>query len=264
SGLIFLPRKAIFFIAIVMIAAHNLLDGISFQDGTLTDVVWSFLHVQKSFDLGNNYSFGTLYPIIPWVGVMALGYCFGYFYNSDYSSANRKTVLSQSGIVCLIIFFTLRTSNVYGDPGPWTKYKEIDDTVISFFNLEKYPPSFLFLSVTLGISLLLLAIMEGKSLQTLRPAKHFGNVALFYYITHIFLIHLFATFAAIVTGFSWKSMIFIGSPGKGSAMLNGHYGFELWVVYLIWIAVVLVLFPLCVYWKNFKIRNKEKWWISYV
>ena len=264
SGLIYLRMKTIFFIGIVMVVGHNLLDGISFREGTLADVLWSFLHVQKSFDLGSGYSFTFLYPVIPWVGVMALGYCFGVLYDADYSSKLRKTVLSQLGIICLLIFLTLRTANVYGDPVPWSRQAEFSSTIMSFFNLQKYPPSMLFLSATLGISLLMLAVMEGKNLRRWRPVTLFGNVALFYYVCHILLIHLLAVFAAVLTGYGWHSMIFPGSVAKGSTLLNGSYGFSLWVVYLVWIMVVVLLYPLCVYWNAFKTRHKKKWWVSYV
>jgi uncharacterized membrane protein len=264
SGLIYLRTRTIFFVGIVMVVGHNLLDGVSFKEGTLADVLWSFLHVQKSFDLGSGYTFTFLYPVIPWVGVMALGYCFGVLYNPDYSSKLRKTVIAQLGIICLLIFFTLRTANVYGDPVPWSRQTEISSTIMSFFNLQKYPPSMLYLSATLGISLLLLAAMEGKNLKRWQPVTLFGNVALFYYVAHVFIIHMLAVLAAVLTGYSWHSMIFPGSVAKGSTLLNGSYGFSLWVVYLVWMMVVALLYPLCVYWNGFKQRNKKKWWVSYL
>ncbi len=264
SGLIYFPIKTIFIIGLSMVVGHNLLDGISFRGGSLADVIWSFLHVQKSFDLGDGYTFTFLYPIIPWVGVMALGYCFGIFYQPDYTSKKRKEVFLQLGILCLFIFVTLRASNVYGDPVPWSKQNEIDSTLMSFFNLQKYPPSMLYLSVTLGISLLLLSAMEQKNLSRWKPVTLAGNVALFYYVAHIFLIHLLAVFAAVLTGYPWESMIFTGAPAKGNPLLNGSYGFNLWGVYIVWIIVVILLYPLCVYWNSFKIRNKKKWWVSYV
>jgi uncharacterized membrane protein len=264
SGLIYLPARTIFLIGIVMVVGHNLLDGISFKDGTLADVVWSFLHVQKTFDIGNGYSFTFLYPVIPWVGVMALGYCFGALYNPDYSTKFRKTVFAQLGVISLLIFFTLRTGNLYGDPIPWSKQADIGSTIMSFFNVQKYPPSLLYLSATLGISLLLLAAMEGKNLKRWRPVILFGNVAMCYYVCHIFIIHALAVLAAVLTGFSWQAMIFPGPLAKGSTTLNGNYGFSLWVVYLVWVTVVGLLYPICVYWNGFKTRNKKKWWISYV
>ena len=264
SGLIYLRIRTIFFIGIIMVVGHNLLDGIYFKDGTLADVVWSFLHVQKSFDIGNGYSFTFLYPAIPWVGVMALGYCFGRLFNPDYSSKQRKNILSQLGILCLLVFITLRASNIYGDPVPWSKQAEFGTTIMSFFNLQKYPPSMLYLSATLGVSLLLLAAMEGKDLKRWRPVTLFGNVALFYYVAHVLLIHLLAVVASVLTGHGWQAMIFTESIAKGTPQLNGSYGFSLWVVYLVWMLVVGILYPLCVYWNSFKLNNKKKWWVSYV
>jgi len=264
SGLIYLRIRTIFFIGMALVVGHNLLDGIYFKEGTLADVVWSFLHVQKSFDLGNGYAFSFLYPVMPWVGVIALGYCFGRLFNPDYSSKQRKAVLSQLGILCLLVFITLRASNIYGDPVPWSKQAEFSTTIMSFFNLQKYPPSMLYLSATLGVSLLLLAAMEGKNLRRWRPVTLFGNVALFYYVAHMFLIHLLAVVASLLTGHGWQTLIFPGSVAKGNPLLNGSYGFSLWVVYLVWIMVVVILYPLCVYWNAFKIHNKKKWWVSYV
>lgn len=264
SQLIHFRIKTVFIIGFVMVVGHNLLDGISFKMGTLADVFWSFLHVVRTYDLGNGYAFTFLYPIIPWAGVMALGYCFGTFYSSDYSSATRKRVLIYLSLTCLLVFATLRSSNIYGDPIPWSKQGEIGSTLMSFFNLQKYPPSLLYLAATLGISLLLLAAMEGKNLKRWKPVTLFGNVALFYYVAHIFLIHLLAVLAAVLTGHSWQSMVFTGPITKGTASLNGSYGFSLWVVYLIWILVVVLLYPLCGYWNRFKIRHKKKWWISYL
>jgi uncharacterized membrane protein len=264
SGLIYFRMKTIFIIGITMVAGHNLLDGISFENGTVADVLWSFLHVQKSYDLGNGYAFTFLYPIIPWPGVMALGYCFGIFFSSDYTSKMRKTAFLQLGLICLLVFLTLRSSNIYGDPVPWTEQTEFGATLMSFFNVEKYPPSLLFLSITLGISLLLLAAMEGRNLKRLRFVTLFGNVALFYYVVHIFLIHVLAVFAAVFTGYPWQSMIFLESLAKGTPWLKGSYGFSLWVVYAVWFMVVVLLYPLCVFWNSFKTRNKKKWWVSYV
>lgn len=264
SGLIYFPIKTIFAVGVVMVVGHNLLDGISFKDGTLADVLWSFLHVQKSFDLGDGYTFTFLYPIIPWVGVMALGYCFGVLYQGYYTAKERKEVLLELGIFCIIVFITLRVSNLYGDPVPWIKQPEIGATLMSFFNLQKYPPSLLYLSITLGISSLLLSAMEGKNLSRWRPVTLAGNVALFYYVAHIFLIHLLAVLAAVSTGYPWKSMIFTESPVKGNSLLNGSYGFSLWGVYFVWMVVIILLYPLCLYWNSFKIRNKKKWWVSYV
>ncbi len=264
SGFIFFRMKTIFIIGITMVVGHNLLDGVAFEYGTTADILWSFLHVNKSYQLGNGYAFGLLYPLFPWVGVMALGYCFGIFFSSDYTLKMRKTAFQQLGLICLLIFLTLRFSNIYGDPVPWNRESDFSVTLMSFFNVEKYPPSLLFLSITLGISLLLLAGMEGKSLKRWKFITLFGNVALFYFVAHIFLIHILAVIAAVATGYPLQSMVFLGPVTKGTPWLNGSYGFSLWVVYSVWFMVVVLLYPLCVYWNSFKIQNKKKWWVSYV
>jgi uncharacterized membrane protein len=264
SRLIYCRLRTIFIIGLLMVAGHNLLDGVSFEQGTIKDVIWSFLHVSKSFDLGNGYAFTFLYPIIPWSGVMALGYCFGVFFSPAYSSQLRKLVFLYLATICLLAFVTLRISNIYGDPVAWSKQGDTITTLMSFLNLQKYPPSLLYLLATLSITLLLLSAMEGKSLRRWKSITLFGNVAMFYYVAHIFLIHALAMLAAIAAGYPWQSMVFRGSVGKGNILLNGSYGFSLWVVYLIWMAVIVLLYPLCVYWNDFKIRNNKKWWVSYL
>ena len=264
AGLIHLRISAIFFIGLALVVGHNLLDNISFSDGTFADVIWSFLHVSKSFDLGHGYRFSFLYPFIPWAGVMALGYCLGRLYDADFTSERRRELLLILGALSLFIFVGLRFINRYGDPLPWSVQPEWPFTLMSFFNLQKYPPSLLYLLATLGISLLLLGLLEGKKVTAWKPVSLFGKVALFYYVAHIYLIHLLAMAAAVLTGFSWRSMIFSGAVAKGTPELVGRYGFNLLQVYILWISVVLLLYPLCIFWNVFKIRNKEKWWVSYV
>jgi uncharacterized membrane protein len=264
AGLIHLRFNAILIIGIVLVAGHNLLDSVSFPDGTFADVLWSFLHVPKTYYLNNNYIFFFYYPVLPWIGVIALGYCLGRLYDATYTSERRKRILLLLSGLGLFVFLVLRIINVYGDPVPWSKQPELANTLISFFNLEKYPPSLLFLCATLWISMLLLALMEGKDLKRWRSITLFGNTALFYYVTHIYLIHLLAVGAVILSGFSWRTMIFLGQTSKGSPELQENYGFGLDKVYLIWIVIVILLYPLCVWWNNLKSRNKGKWWVSYV
>jgi uncharacterized membrane protein len=214
--------------------------------------------------MSHDYTFLFLYPIIPWVGVMALGYCLGRLYDVDYSVERRKRVLLQLGATCLVCFFILRCINIYGDPLPWTVQWEAGKTMLSFFNVEKYPPSLLFLCLTLGIALVLLGVLEGRNLNRSRPIILFGKVALFYYVVHIFVIHAVAMGAATLAGYPWQTMVFIGSSAKPSPLLVGNFGFRLGPIYIIWISVILFLYPFCMWWSSFKVRNKAKWWVSYV
>lgn len=264
AGLIHLRIHTIFFIGFIMVVGHNRLDNITFDDGSVADMLWAFLHIAKSFDLGHGYRFNSLYPLIPWAGVMALGYCLGRLYDVDFSSDRRRELLLILGALSLFIFMMLRLINRYGDPLPWSMQSEWSFSVMSFFNLQKYPPSLLYLLATLGISLLLLGLLEGREVTAWKPVSLFGKVALFYYVAHVYLIHLLAMTAAVLTGFSWRSMIFPGAFAKGTPELVGRYGFNLVQVYILWISVVLLLYPLCVFWNALKRRNKEKWWVSYV
>jgi len=263
AGIIYLPTKLILVIGLILIAGHNLLDNISFEDGSLADIAWAFLHVQKSFDLGNGYSFSFYYPIIPWIGVMALGYCLGHLYAAKYSVERRKKSLLLLGILSLTLFTGLRYLNVYGDPVPWKIQTGTVMTIISFFNLQKYPPSLLYLLVTLGIAFILLAVMEGKTLSKWKPVTVFGKVALFYYVLHLFLIHVLAALAAVLAGLPWQSMVFPSSIANGTPWLKDSYGFSLLEVYLVWISIILILYPACLFWNSFKMWHKQKWWVSY-
>jgi uncharacterized membrane protein len=264
AGLIHLRFSVVLVIGLVMVAGHNLFDGVRFEDRSAADVLWSFLHVRKLYLLGNDYSLLFLYPIVPWVGVMALGYCLGRLYGHGFDVVRRKRIILRVGLFALVVFFVLRGLNVYGDPMPWLSFDEFGTTVMSFFNVEKYPPSLLYLCLMLGISITVLGLLEGKSLKYGRPVVVFGNVAMFYYVLHIFAIHLVAMGAVVLAGYPWQTMVFTGANGLAAPMLQGRFGFSLAGTYLIWICVVLALYPLCDVWSKFKIKHKNKWWVSYV
>ncbi|MBO0936052.1 DUF1624 domain-containing protein [Fibrella sp. HMF5335] len=263
--LIHLPVRGILGIGLGMVIGHNTLDSVSFENGSALDVVWSFMHGHKLYPLGPEYSFLFLYPIIPWVGVMALGYCLGSLYAPGYSAAKRKQLLRQTGIASLFVFLLVRWVNRYGDPVPWTSHRAISMTIMSFFNLEKYPPSFLFLCLTLGVALLLLSAFDAPGKRDRwRPIATIGNVALFYYVLHIYLIHLVALLTVMLSGYPWQTMVFTGPVSQVSPLLKGHYGFGLGEVYGLWIAFVGLLYLPCAYWYAFKRRKRASWWVSYV
>ena len=264
SALIHFRLSILLFIGISMVVFHNAFDGISFRNGTSADVIWSLLHVSKTFNLGDDYIFSVVYPIIPWIGVMALGYCVGCLYNVNYPTEKRKRILRSLGSVSILIFIVLRFVNIYGDPVTWTAQTSLVKTFMSFFNLTKYPPSLFYLTATLGISLHLLAWIDAKNFDKWKAISLFGKVSLFYYVLHLYVIHLLAVLAAVLSGLPWQSMVFLGSISKGSPMLIGNYGFWLGTIYFIWICIVIGLYPICDWWYTLKIRNKQKWWVSYV
>jgi uncharacterized membrane protein len=241
-----------------MIFGHNLLDSVRFDNS----ILWYLLHERSYFQFAKGPTLFSAYALIPWVAVMSLGYYFGQFYDSSFDQYKRKKILSGVGISAIAIFLLLKGINQYGDPESWMKYDVASKTLMSFLNITKYPPSLQYLLVTLGVTILILAGSEKWRGKIVDFLSVFGRVPFFYYILHVYLIHLMALVAAELTGYGWQAMIlhkFISRVEE----LKG-YGFELWVVYLIWIIVIILLYPLCKVFDNYKQSHKEKWWLSYL
>lgn len=262
AGLIHLPVKVLLPVCIVIIAGHNLLDGTHVEGNTLPAFGWSVLHDQGFFNWSGKM-FLVGYPVIPWVGVMPLGYCLGQLYSKDYSAEKRKKNLLLLGIGCLAAFVVLRYTNIYGDPVKWSTQKDGFFTFLSFLNVNKYPPSLLYLLLTLGTAFLFLSITENLQNRVVNVVSVYGRVPMFYYLIHIYLIHLIALLASVFTpGQDWHIWI-MQQPIWFTHTLKG-YGFTLPVAYLIWAAIVIVLYPFCKRYDAYKQANKQKWWLSYL
>jgi uncharacterized membrane protein len=260
--LVYLPGKVIFWIGLIMVAGHNLLDPIHFQNHDAPGFLWGMLHDRKVFSIGQ-IQIGEAYHIIPWAGVMALGYCLGGIFANGFDPVRRKKILLQLGSASLLIFVIVRGINVYGNLYPWTSQSSPLLTFLSFLNISKYPPSLDYLLVTEGFAFLFLAFTENISNGLTRFISVYGRVPLFYYLLHIYLIHVVAVFAAVMTGYKWTAMTGFTSWISGMPTLQG-YGFSLGTVYLIWISIVLFLYPLCKWYDGYKAANKHKWWLSYL
>lgn len=258
AGLIRLTLKTILIFSCLLIFGHNLLDSIYFDGNFL----WAILHEQSVFKISESYTFYLDYPILPWVGVMALGYYFGSFYNKSFDPAKRKKVFNIIGISAIVIFLVLRWSNIYGEPIPFKHFGTVQKDLMSFLQVSKYPPSLLFLLVTLGGTFLFLANAEKLKGRIVDFFCVFGRVPFFYYILHLYLIHFVALLLAQMTGFGWEAMILRDWMTEVSALKG--FGFNLFIVYLIWIGVVLLLYPLCKIFDTYKQAHKEKWWLSYL
>ena len=256
--LVLLPRKLILIFSLLLIFGHNLLDGIHFKGS----VLWAMLHDGGGFKISENGVFFIAYPVIPWIAVMSLGYCFGTFYDKSYDSIRRKKTFNIMGITALVCFFILRYGNIYGNPTPWIDNHELSKNLISFFNPMKYPPSLLYLLMTLGCSIIFLANTEKWKGKLVEFFSTFGRVPFFYYILHIYLIHLIAMLFAQLTGFGWQSMVSYHWVTENPDLKG--YGFPIWVVYSVWISVILLLYPLCKKFDRYKMNHKEKWWLSYL
>jgi uncharacterized membrane protein len=271
AALIHLPVKVVGAFGLVMIALHNLLDGFRVTgwhgpDSPIPGVgarVWMLLH--QAFEAFPIYGFPSpvvivVYPLIPWIGVMAAGYFFGTLYDLD--AQRRRRLLLIIGGTATALFVFLRAINVYGDPSEWSTQKNAVFTLMSFLNTAKYPPSLLFLLMTLGPSILALALFErGTGGGWLREFfVTFGRVPLFFYLlqwpaahTISLLLHL-----AFHKPTQWLFQTPIDWSGATPDM-----GFNLVVVYLCWIGGVLLLYPLCKWFAGLKQRRKD-WWLSYL
>lgn len=256
AGLVWLPRAAIAAIGIGMIAGHNLLDGIHAADFGAAGWVWNFLHEPKLLTLGPGMQLYVLYPLIPWAGVMAAGYVLGPAFALP--ALERRRLLLTLGATITVGFLVLRLSNVYGDPAPWAVQGNALASVLSMLNVEKYPPSLLYLMMTLGPALMLLAVFEGARGDLARRITTFGRVPLLYYVAHIFLIHAFAVVVAALTlgdaAWLFGSLPDAKPPG---------FGFALPGVYVAWLVVVAALYPLCRWFAQLK-RGRSEWWWSYL
>jgi uncharacterized membrane protein len=261
AGLIWLPVSVIATIGVVMVAGHNLLDGISPASFGALAPLWTILHAPGIVFNNGRFLVVISYVLIPWIGVTALGFCLGKLFQSD--AERRKAWLLWLGVGLTAAFLILRFANLYGDPAAWSPQGSPLWTLISFLNLTKYPPSLLFLAMTLGPVLLLLRAFETRVPRIFQPALMIGRIPLFFFILHFFLIHLLAVLA------SWLRYGEIGEMFRSPDLAHFPFsqppgwGEPLPVIYATWIGVVLLLYPLCRWYARLKQRNKA-WWLRYL
>lgn len=258
AALIYLPLRVIAAIGVLMIASHNLLDRLTPESFGALGWLWRLLHEGGPWQPGAGVFVFVRYPLIPWIGVMAAGYAFGQLLL--FERARRRKVLLTLGLALTLAFIILRATNFYGDPRPWSAQEQRTPvfTLLSFLNTEKYPPSLLFLLMTLGPAIALLPLLEGVRGALGRFLVTFGRVPLFYYLLHVPLIHLttlvfdLARYRRVV----FDTIFATGTPPPG-------YGYSLTVVYLVWFGVVLVLYPVCRWFAGVKARRRDAW-LSYL
>ena len=255
SVLVYLPASIVTTFGVVMIASHNLFDSVQ-----SSNPLWSILHSPNFIVNHPGRVVFVGYPLIPWMGVTAAGYGLGQIYS--WPSERRRAFLLPMGLALTAAFFVLRAINVYGDPLRWTTQKSPAFTVLSFLNTTKYPPSLLYLLMTLGPALLFLWAVDAGTPQWLRPALIIGKVPMFYYLLHIPLIHLIAV-AVCYARYGQAHWMF-ESPGLGQFPITQPpgWGYSLPIIYLVWACVVLALYPLCRWFAGLKQRRNDAW-LSY-
>ena len=258
SVIVYLSMRFVLAIGVFLIALHNLLDAVDMPNSFL----WALLHKPGDFVFGR-FNITVTYPVIPWIGVITVGYYFGHLYASRYDAEKRKDILLTIGLIALALFFTLRPFNIYGDAAHWSMQKNVAFSLFSFLNVTKYPPSLLYILVMLGPALIFLALSEKKLNAFTEKIAVFGRVPFFYYVLHVYLIHVFAMAAAVISGYDWSDMILTGKVNNEAGLK--HYGFGLVTVYFVWIGLILLLYPLCRWFDQYKrVHQARLPWLSYL
>lgn len=245
---------------LTLIAGHNLLDGVNASTLGAARPLWLILH-QPGLLLPGPHFVLVAYPLIPWVGVTAVGYALGQVFEWD--AARRRAFLWRAAVGLTIAFVVVRWLNAYGDPQHWAAQRSVVFTVLSFLNTTKYPPSLLFLLMTLGPTLLFLRAVDAGVPRWLRPAEVFGKVPMFYFVLHVLLIHLLALVAC---WFRYGSVHWVfESPRPDMYPFTQPPGWPLPLppIYAIWVLVVVTLWPLCRWYASLKARRRD-WWLSYL
>ena len=257
AALVYLPISWLLALSTVIIVFHNSLDRVRVS-GTAAPL-WSLLH-QPGLLTFSGKTFLISYTVLPWIAVMAAGFCFGrvLYYEPDV----RRRFMRRIGLISIAAFIILRAINAYGDPAPWSSQR----FVLSFLNCTKYPASLDFMLMTLGPAFLVLAWFDMHPPSRQNPLIVFGRVPLFYFVLHFYLIHALAVLLAWLR-YGNNALTFMFNPlpsmGGPKQLFPPNFGYSLWAAYLIWIVVVALLYPLCRWFAKVK-STRRSWWLSYL
>jgi len=256
------PIAVIGLIGAVIFLGHNIFDGV--PAGKIDhSAAWQLLVSGNGWSgeihLDKTHIINVPYPLLPWTGVMLLGYAFGNIYKASFGAARRKKVLLYTGLGALAFFFIFRAFNIYGDPAPWSHQKTFALSVISFFNVTKYPCSLLYLCMTLGVALVILSLTENMNNRMSSILSVYGSVPFFYYVCHWYLIQCITIIIFFAMGYSTRQIV---TPGSAFLFAPPDFGISLAGVYLVWLTVILALYRPCKWFSRYK-KTHRHWWLSY-
>jgi uncharacterized membrane protein len=259
--MIHLPFKIILATGLLIFFGHNLIDIAERSRQTPVPIWWNLLHQQGIKPLDGGHSLLILYPFLSWAGLMMLGYCCGKFF-TGMESLKRNRILLWTGVGAIVFFIIMRAINWYGDPRPWKQQPTGLKTFFAFMNVQKYPPSLLFLCATIGPGLIFLSLIKNTKSQLAKIITVYGRVPFFYFILHFYILRIAQVITYLGRGHSVAEGM-KGVPGLPFKFSMPGEGYSLWVVYGIWIAIVIIMYPLCKWFSNYKQKHKD-WWLSYL
>ncbi|WP_423146398.1 DUF1624 domain-containing protein [Rubrolithibacter danxiaensis] len=261
--LLYVSKKLIPVIGVILVFGHNIFDYIHPPETGFSAVLMKVFFTSRGYvlPLSANHILGIFYTVLPWTGAMLLGFSIAKLYTDDYSDFRRRKLLLYAGFAVITFFIVLRFINFYGDPFRWETQKSILYTLLSFINTSKYPPSLLYLCMTIGPALILLALLENTRNKFLNILSVYGKVPFFYFVLHLYIIHTLTVIFFYVSGYSAKDIV---SPGIPFLFRPAAFGYPLGIVYIIWICIVSSLYFPCKWFYRYKQLHKEKWWTHYL
>ncbi|GAB4033346.1 DUF1624 domain-containing protein [Spirosoma gilvum] len=253
-----LPARTVGIIGLVIILGHNILQLVPTFTNPAARLLWALFFRTDFFPVSPTFALLAAYPVIPWLGIMLVGFACGQLMERPIQE--RKLLLLRMGLGALVLFIVLRFLNLYGDPAPWSSQKDALFTFFSFINVTKYPPSLLYDLVTLGLMLVFLSTIDGANTALTRWLAVYGKVPMFYYILHWYLVHLSMIGMALLQGYSLADL----PSGPMNFGRPSGAGISLGPVYLVWIGIVLFLYPLCRWYGRYKSEHPEIGWLRYI
>ncbi|MBC8034583.1 MAG: DUF1624 domain-containing protein [Chitinophagaceae bacterium] len=260
SLLVHLPFTLILTLGCVIVLGHNLLDYPEAELKGNAGLWWDLLHHGQftPYLIIPGHVLLVAYAFLPWTGIIILGYCMGKWFAPNTNAALRKKRLVTTGLLLIGLFILLRVINQYGDPLPWKPQGSAMFTLMSFLNISKYPPSLMYTCVTIGPALLVLAALQNTTSRVTSVLNIYGRVPFFYYLLHLYLIHVLCMIAFFVAGYTAADI-----PSRPFFFRPNSFGYPLWAVYIVWLLAIALLYPVCRWYDRYK-SSHRKWWLSYV
>lgn len=258
SQVLKIPSRTLGILGLCILIFHGFVPLIPFAELSLIKKILMPLFSPGSFPFGSGNVFVMGYPPIPWLGIMLVGFATGPLFESNMKA--RKKILIKLSLVSILLFLLIRSMNGYGDPIPWSHQKDALFTLLSFINVTKYPPSLDFCLLFLGILCIILFLVEGLDNQLVKPLVIYGRVPLFYFIVHFFILHILLMIILLIQGNHLTDLIFGSNFGRP----KGISGLRLPFIYMIWLGLVISLYPLCRWFGNYKAKHPEKKWLRYI